>query len=154
MTPSPNGADLRLPDDLAALERRLAERIPAATPTGLRERVLAAVRRELPTHDQGNHRRLGWRWLAGSAAAVLVALNFSNSIVNNMDWRLTECIETVEIAAAVQRVHALAPELSPQDARRHALLLRAGAHAAPAPHGSSSLVRILQQREHESWDMH
>ena len=151
MSPSDNGAEFGLPADLAALERQLAER-GRTTPPELRQRVLAAIRREFNARDCGNRRPLRWQWLAASAAAVLVAINFAASVINNMDWRLAEGVVSGEIAAAIQRVQALAPELSPHEVRRQSLLLRAGARAAPAPYGRSTLVRIHREmKAHRLW---
>lgn len=144
--------DVPLPDDLAALERALAERsAPDPAPT-LRKQAMAAVRRELG--GQRNGRQPLWRWLAASAAAVLVAMNFSTSVINNMDWRLARSAEPVGVDAAARQLQALAPGLSPADARRHALLLGAAARTAPAPYGRPTLDQFLQPRERKSWDTH
>jgi hypothetical protein len=154
MTLSNHQANAPLPDDLAALERALAERPTSSPARGLREQVMAAVRIELCQRGHRNGRRQLWQWLAASAAAVLVAVNFSTSVINNMDWRLAKRAEPVAIDAAARQLQALAPGLSPEDARRHAFLLGAGARTAPAPYGRPTLDQFLQQRERESWDMH
>jgi hypothetical protein len=145
MSPSDNGAEFGLPADLAGLERQLAERSRGTAPPELRQRVLAALRRESSKLDNRNRRPLRWQWLAASAAAVLVAINFAASVINNMDWRLAEGVASGEIAGAIERVRALAPELSSHEVRRQALLLRAGTRAAPAPYGRSALVRIHRE---------
>jgi len=154
MTNSNHRADVPLPDDLAALEKALAERSTPGPARGLREQVMAAVGRELKQRGQGNGRRPLWQWLAASAAAVLVAVNFSTSVINNMDLRLAKNARPIEIDAAARQLQALAPGLSPEDARRHAFLLGAGARVTPAPYGRPTLDQFLQPRDRESWDMH
>jgi len=154
MTHSNHRLDAALPEDLAAVERALIERSEAPVPRDFRERVMAAVRHELTRPVPRNGRRALWKWLAASAAAVLIAVNFSTSVINNMDWRLATSASSIEIDLAARQLQGLAPGLSPEDARRHAMLLDAGARAAPAPYGRPSLDHFLQQRERESWDMH
>jgi hypothetical protein len=142
--------DFPLRDDLAALERQLALRT-MPEPTGLRGKTLAAVRSELARPYAV---RLGWRWLAGAAAAVLVGVNFSTSVIHGMDWRLAGGIGPGEVAATARQMQLLAPELPPREALRQAVLLKAGSRGVPAPAGPASLDRVLQQRERETWDTH
>jgi hypothetical protein len=106
-----------LPPDLADLERRLARRNSPPLPGELRQRVLAAVRRASDGHDF-------WRFAAGVAAAALLAINLSMSVANDTDWHLIDAPVPRDTGAAEQ-LGALLPELSPQEARRQALLMQA-----------------------------
>jgi hypothetical protein len=136
-----------LPPDLLDLEHRLANRA-GATPTALRARILAALGREAsrPTPDSG------WRWLLATAALVLVALNFTMSVVANMDWRAARPLPAGDVEAAARQIQGLAPEMSRQDAYRQAIVLRAGARMAPGP--APSWQQVLKQKERTIWDMH
>jgi hypothetical protein len=139
--------------ELAALERRLAGRNAAAAPPGLRGRILAVVRRELSLRPEDVSEHGGWRWWAVAAAAVLLWVNFSMSVVNNIDWRLSGAVGRADIERGARRLQELMPDLPAGEAFRQALLLRAASQVAPAPHGRVSLDRVLQQRKRESWDM-
>ena len=139
-----------LPDDLAALERQLAERQKPHPPAHLRDRVLATVASELARlpHAEG----IGWGWVVGIAAAVLIGINFSASVVNNMDWHFADRLRRDDIAATARQVQQLVPEMSRGEAFRQALLLRAGAPIALGPVCQMSLHQLLHQRERQSWD--
>ncbi|HEX4609925.1 MAG TPA: hypothetical protein VH092_17155, partial [Urbifossiella sp.] len=84
-----------LPPPLAALERELAARPGAAPPAGLRDRVLAAVGRELDTPP-----RPARRWWAGAAAAALLWANLSMSVANDAGWRTSPGPDPAAAAAA------------------------------------------------------
>jgi hypothetical protein len=150
----PNKDEASWPSNLVDLERLLADRIRQEPAPDLRQRVQAAVSRELDRQAGERTKRLRWRRLGAAAAVVLVWINFSTSLVNNMDWRFRGDNGGAEMAAAARHVRKLAPDLSEQDAMRQALLLQAGSRAAPAPYIRASLDRFLknQLREHESWD--
>lgn len=155
MSHSRDNNETSWPADLADLERRLADRVRQEPAPNLRRSVRAAVARELDRHVGEMAKRLRWRRLAAAAAVVLVWLNFSTSVVNNMDWRFRGDNGRTQIAAAARHVSELAPELSKHDALRQAMLLEAGLRAAPAPYGRASLDRFLknQQKELGSWDI-
>src|SRR5437899_3289257 len=92
------------PDDLAELEGRLARRLPE--PPGLRARVLAAVRRELRPQPY-------WRFAVAVAAAVLVWINFSTSLINSMDWHLNVGVDRGDLDKAARRLAELMPDMPP-----------------------------------------
>jgi hypothetical protein len=146
-----NSDEPRLPADLAGLERQLAARGRLESIADPRRKILAAVRRELRV-TIGDP--LDWRWLAAAAASLLIALNFSASVINDMDWHFNGGMPHGSFHATVRRVQDLVPEMSPQEAYRQALLLQASARVAPPPVFPSALNRILNQRERELWDIH
>jgi hypothetical protein len=145
--------ELPLADELALLERRLAGHPRMEPPPGLRERVMAALGEERSRLWAGFRGRLGWRWLAAGAAAVLLWLNFSMSVVNNMDWRLDGGPSGGDIERAAGLMSRALPELPEREAFRQALLLGAGSQVVPAPRLHASLHRILEERKREAWDM-
>ncbi|HET6575075.1 MAG TPA: hypothetical protein VFG68_15820 [Fimbriiglobus sp.] len=135
-------SDSELPADLAALERRLADRPRVAPSTGLGPRVLDVARlaqRPRPV-------AASWRSWAALAAAVLVGINLSMSVAGSADWRLTAGIEPGQIDATADRLRAAAPELPERELRRQALLYRAGAGLTPT-------VDLNPYREPERWDV-
>lgn len=138
-----------LPPDLADLERELASRPRPELPAELRARVLAAVSRERPTPRAEPARNGFARFAAATAAAALLAINLSASVANDTDWRL-RAAGGAEPADVVGRIRELAPDLSEQEARRQALMLRsaAGLTATPRPAGTFN----PRSRTPEPWD--
>jgi hypothetical protein len=145
-----------LPDDLAALERELS----AGQRTGdgdvrrgrvLRDRVLRAMARE-----SGRRGPVSRRWLAAAAAAVLVWMNLSMSVVNNTDGGLRRGMAQNGLAQnglaqngldrAEQRVLELAPELSGREARRQALIVLARARSTPSAVPVPPGFKLTQER--------
>lgn len=134
--------DPELPADLAALERRLTDRLRVEPSSGLGPRVLDAARMvQLPRPVAAS-----WRSWAALAAAVLVGINLSMSVAGSADWRLTAGVEPGQIDATADRLRAAAPELSERELRRLALLYRAGAGLTPT-------VDLNPYREPERWDV-
>lgn len=143
--------DPELPPDLAALERRLIDRPHVAPSSDLDRRVLRATRNILnqpagPASD-------GWRFWAAVAAAVLLGINLSMSMAANTDWRLTAHAEPGQLAATVERLRALAPELSEAELRRQALLTRAGAGLTPTVPVAPNWQYLRNIKEHDGWDV-
>jgi hypothetical protein len=137
-----------LPPDLDALEQELyAHARPGPEPT-LRSRVLAAVRREL---DQ-DERRPAWRFAVATAAAVLLWINFSMSISNDMNWPLVGGLDEERLESSAARIRALDPELSEREARRQALVAQAHFRSAPGPSLGGDPNRILRGKERRKWD--
>jgi hypothetical protein len=123
-----------LPDDLAALDRELAARPRPVPSEGLRERVLAAARRELSAPPASERRRLGaWEFALAAAVAFILLLNLSISAANDMNWRLRGGLDRAAVASAAEEIGKLAPELPPQEARREALILVAGSRLPMLP---------------------
>jgi hypothetical protein len=132
-----------LPDDLADLERRLADRPRPDPPAELRSRVLSAVSRAGPPTDVG----FGW-FTAAAAVLALLAINLSMSVANGSGWRLGGEPSPYEIAARVDRLHEVPPELTEQEARRQALLLEGRARltpGAPVPAPSGGTWRLFAE---------
>jgi hypothetical protein len=143
MTPDP------LPPDLLAIERELAARPRPQPSPDLRARVLAATRRECPAPA-----RAGFgRFAMATAAAALLAINLSASLANNTDWHLRSPAGEPDVADLAGRIRELAPDIPEREARRQALLLRAGAGLTPAPVPAPPADRILWNKEPERWDM-
>src|SRR5688500_11427477 len=113
-------SDSELPDDLAALEQALSARRGPDGGAELRSRVLRAMggearRRDLPWRPL----RKGGRYLA-AAAAVLLWINLSMSMVANTEWRAPVAAD-YDADRLAARIRALAPELSQRESRRQAL---------------------------------
>lgn len=134
--------DPELPPDLAALERRLADRPRVAPSAGLGPRVLDAARMA----QRPRPAAASWRSWAALATAVLVGVNLSMSVAGNADWRLTADVEPEHIAATADRLRAAAPELPERELRRQALLVRAGAGLTPT-------ADLNPYREPDRWDV-
>jgi hypothetical protein len=116
-----------LPPELEQLAARLRE-LPSPA-SELRGRVLGEVRRELRREAAGS----AW-WYAGAvAASVLLLLNLSMSAARVTDFHLRPAARPPADARAVARIQQLAPELSPQEARRQAALLSVDLQFAYAP---------------------
>ena len=123
-----------LPEDLAALERELASRRRPAPSDALRQRILAAARRELAARPAPERRRLGaWEFALAAAAAFILLLNLSISAANNMSWRLCGGLDREAVAGAAEQISRLAPDLPPQEIRREALILVAGSRLPMLP---------------------
>src|SRR4051794_23898222 len=105
-----------LPADLADLERRLAARSRPSPPAGLRERVVAAARRE----TGGG----AGPYVSGLAAAVLIGAALSLAVAPRLHGRAADG-EEKSLNASAQRLRQLDPELSADEARGQALLLQA-----------------------------
>src|SRR5262245_33052610 len=100
--------DPELPPDLAALERRLADRPRAGPSPDLAARVLAASRDALRRPAVP---AVGWRPWATVAAVVLFGINLSMSLSANTDWHFTADVEPGQVDATADRLRELAPGL-------------------------------------------
>ena len=124
-----------LPADLQALDALLRRRRVPEPPAGQRDRVLAAVRREVMARGLPWWRRPGaWQTAAAAAAVLVVWLNVAVGTVGER-WDLPSdgrSVQALEVCAA--RIQALVPDLPRREAYRQALVLRAGvAPVAVAP---------------------
>ena len=129
MEPSP------LPPDLAKIAARLSAR-PHLEPRGdHRDRVMAAVRRELASgRTLWWQQKQTWHFAAVAAAAVLfVWMNVAMRAANLPDWRLRGPGNGVAVAQTAARIHELVPSLPEREAWRQAVVLHAGARLVPAP---------------------
>jgi hypothetical protein len=135
--------DPQLPDDLANLEGQLASRSQLEPSAGLRDRVLAAVRRELRRPPKTAPGMGDWRFAAALAAAVLLWANLSLSVTLDSSWGRTGAPETGRLDAAVAAARRLLPELSEREAYRQAVLAGAGTRLTPMPNPRPTLAALL-----------
>jgi len=114
--------DWQLPSELQQLERDLSNRLRGDASVCLRPRILDDLRTRL----RAERSRARWQFALAVAVVVLVWMNLSISATQATDFglRLTRPSEPIE--AIVAQVHRLVPEFSPAEARRQAILLRAG----------------------------
>jgi hypothetical protein len=124
----------QLSAELQELERALAGR-PLPEPSAhLRQKVLGDVRRRLPA-DRGKAR---WQFAVAVAAMVLLWLNLSLAATRTTDCGLRLGGLGQSIETACRQIEQLVPELSPEQSRRQAILLRAGSTLVLCPDLSSS----------------
>lgn len=152
MEPSP------LPPDLAKIAARLSAR-PRVEPRGdHRDRVMAAVRRELATgRKPSRQQKETWHFAAVAAAAVLfVWLNVAMRAANPPGWRLRGPGNGVAVAQTAAWIQELVPSLPEREARRQAVVLHAGARLVPAtqPAGRAAGALLLHElKEGAPWVM-
>jgi hypothetical protein len=108
------------------LERELAGRLPGPT-AEFRQRVLAAVRRELSPNDF-------WRFAALVAAAALLAINLSMSVANHASWNSGSHTD-------------LGPLPADSDGARQELLVRAQSRLIPIADLRHTQARSLEREE-------
>ena len=145
-----------LPPELKSLEQRLAARSRPQPPAGLRPRVLAAVRHELAAQPARTRwgRSGSWQYAAAAAAGILLVLNLLMSMGNRNDFPASRAANGADIQQAAARICELVPFITPEDAKREALVLRAGSHLelVPQPRRGVSGLRALRQiEEGASW---
>jgi len=146
-----------LPPDMKELERRLAGRARPAPSPDHKSRVLAAVRRELAA--QGGAVRLGagpgwrrhqaWQYAAAAAAGVLLVLNLAMSASLGDEFSRPRAPNGADVAQAAAKIRELVPSITPDEAMREAIALRAGSHLvmAPRPRPGFLSPRLLWQLE-------
>jgi len=115
----------QLSSELEQLERALANRMLPEASAQLRQRVLADVRSKL----RAKRRQTNLQFAAVVAAAALLWMNLSMSATQATDFGfrrnlMNESSESIETVA--RQIQQLAPEFSPEEARREAILMRAG----------------------------
>ena len=124
----------QLSAELQELERALAGRPLPGPSAHLREKVLGDVRRR-PPPDRGKTR---WQFAVAVAATVLLWLNLSLAATRATDCGLRPGGPGQSIETARRQIEELLPELSPEQSRRQAILLRAGSALVLCPDLSSS----------------
>lgn len=129
--------DWQLPSELQQLERDLAKRSLLAATAGLRQRVLDDVRSRL----RAERLRDRWQFAAAVAAAALLWMNLSMSATQATDFDLRPQWPVESSAAIAQQIRQLVPECSPEEVRRQAILLRAGANMPLMPDRVGSHVK-------------
>jgi hypothetical protein len=138
-----------LPEDLSRLERELARRPRPAPSDAMRRCVMAAVQRELAALPHRQIQPAGaWEFAVATAAAVLLVANLAISAANDMDWRLGARLDRAAVASAAEDISRLAPELTPNEVNREALLLVAGGRLLrmPCVKGTQALPTRLQEQ--------
>jgi len=138
-----------VPPGLADLERRLTARPLGEPASDHKDRVMAAVRRELAAgRTPWWQQKETWHFAAVAAAAVLfVWLNVAMRAANPPGWRLRGPGNGVAVAQTAARIHELVPSLCEREALRQAVVLHAGAHLAPAPQPAGRAAGALLLHE-------
>lgn len=131
-----------LPPELERLERLLAAReLPRASQQA-KERLLCSVRAEL----RRSQARSRWAFAVAMAATVLVWLNLSLSATQATDCGLELDGRRQSVENGAQQIRQLLPDLTPREAMRQAVLLRAG--VIPCPRLSENHVAL---RRNDVW---
>jgi hypothetical protein len=143
--------DPELPPDLASLQRQLADRPRIEPSPEFGARVLAASRAALGQRPPAVLAP-GWRRWAAVAAAVLFGINLSMSVAADTDWHLLPGPEPGQVAATVNQLRELAPDLPESELRRQALLARAGAALSPTVPLTPNWERLRTTKEPDQWD--
>lgn len=127
----------KLPSELERLERELARRPRPEPSAGLRDRVMRAVEAELgraePCRAEPPRMRAhGWLGFAVAAAAtVLIWMNLSMSAASATRYEMSVPAEPHTMDETARQLRDLLPEISEQEARRYAVILRGGAELIP-----------------------
>ncbi|MAE60772.1 MAG: hypothetical protein CMJ49_05375 [Planctomycetaceae bacterium] len=125
---------------MRALEDKLVARSPAHPPARLRSRVVTDM-----TMALREERRIGfWRFAAAAAIVVIVGMNLSMSAASATRYPASSALNAQELRSTAAQISDLLPGLSESEARRHALLLHAGAGVVPAPIPSRPPVNLDQ----------
>jgi len=119
----------QLSAELEELERTLAGRQLPEHSADLRQRVLGDVWRRVPSEQ----RRSRWRFAVTVAAGVMFWLNLSLVATHATDCGFRTSVPGEPIETTCEQIEKLCPELSPREARRQAILLRAGTALVPCP---------------------
>jgi hypothetical protein len=114
--------DSQLPPELQQLERDLADRSRQRASNDLRPRILG----DLQVRLRAERTAARWQFALAVAVVVLVWMNLSMSATQATDFGLRPARPSESIEAVAERIRQLAPELPPTEARRQAVLFRAG----------------------------
>jgi hypothetical protein len=118
-----------LPSELRQLEQDLIARSRSRAFEDLRPRILGDLRSRLRIE----HRSSRWQFALAVAVVVLVWLNLSISATQATDCGLRLDGPSGPIQTVADEIHRLVPDLSPEEARRQAVLLQAGSRLVCAP---------------------
>jgi hypothetical protein len=119
----------QLPPELQQLQEELLAHPRPDPPANLRQRVMDGVCGEL----RPNGWRARWAFAASLAAAVLVWVNLSLTATRATDCGLRVGYLPEVVDETTQQIVRLLPQISPEEARREALLLQAGSLLPPYP---------------------
>jgi len=139
-----------LPPDLAKIAARLSARPLGEPASDHKDRVMAAVRRELAAaRTPWWQPKETWHFAAAAvAAAVLfVWMNVAMRAANPPGWRLRGPGNGVAVAQTAARIHELVPSLCEREAWRQAVVLHAGARLVPAPQPAGRAAGALLLHE-------
>jgi hypothetical protein len=125
--------DSGMPNDLAELEQRLAGRSRPDPAPQLRDRILAAIRREAIGPAPVEARAGLWQFAATAAALLLVCLNLTMCVVNHTDWDVWGRAEPVDVASQAQQLRQALPELSESEALGVAQVMASSRRLLPMP---------------------
>lgn len=125
-------------DGLEDLEQRLAGRGVPGLPPELRAQVLGKVRAACAKPRSSRIERLGragfGRFVAATAAVVILWLNLAMSAVDHTSWPDAAHGSAQELSSATRsQVRELLPDLDERTARVWAWRIRAGGGLVPAP---------------------
>lgn len=127
-----------LPSELQWLEQHLAARqCPQPLPSA-RERFLCSVRAELRRSQAGSR----WAFAVAMAATVLVWLNLSLCATQATDCGLKLDGPHQLVGNGAEQIQRLLPDLTPREAMRQTVLLRAGTGVIPCPRLSANYVAL------------
>ena len=126
-------ANWQLPEDLERLEHRLMQRPREEPSVALRDRVMVSVPTALRRQRSGGT----WRMFAAVAAGVLIWLNLSFSAANATGGTLRPRSTRESVDRMARQIEQLLPELSHEEARRHAIGYRSGSELVPCPEVSA-----------------
>ncbi len=121
--------ETQLPAELEELERGLSS-YPRRAPTAeLRARVLDSMGLEF----RRRRRRARRNFAAIAVGAAMLWMNLSLSATRATDYRLSPKYSPAAVDALAAEIQQLMPEVSLREARRQAVLLRAGANLPRCP---------------------
>ena len=144
----------KLSAELQLLERELLAFGNVEPPPRLRQRVAGQVARELAV-ARGREKRRSFLVFAGQMAAVFaLGCNLAWSASRQTTWDFGED-RSARVIAATEQIQSLLPDLSPQEARRQALLLSFNQTAPVASHAGfeMSATEYLRARAAHAPDL-
>jgi hypothetical protein len=109
-----------LPSELQQLERDLIEHSRRRTSDDLRPRILGDLRSRL----RAEQLRSRWQFALAVALVVLVWMNLSISATQATDFGLRPATPPENVETIAEQIRQLAPELSPEESRREAILMQ------------------------------
>ncbi len=121
--------DFPLPPELQRLEQALSARPRGQPSDELKQRCLGGIRAELRKQQA----RSRWTFAVAVAATVLVGLNLSLSASQATDFGFRLVGQQPSLEEAAEEIRLLLPDVSPQEAMQHAILLQSGAKILPIP---------------------
>jgi hypothetical protein len=132
-----------LSPELRQLEQDLIVRSRSRAVEDLRPRILGDLHGRLRTERKSSR----WQFALAVAVVVLVWLNLSISATQATDCGLRLNGPSRPIQTVADEIHQLVPDLSPEEARRQAMLLQAGSRLVCAPNmGNYVAAQSLMSR--------